>query len=276
MRQPYRETDPLVSVIMGIYNCEDTLAEALNCLIGQTYTNWEIILCDDGSHDHTAEIAQGFVDRYPGKIHLLRNEKNLGLNVTLNKCLEKAQGELIARMDGDDLCSPDRFEKEVSALFEHPEMSIVSTDMQFFDEDGIWGRTRVKQFPKPIDFMGPNPFCHAPCMVRKEAYEAVDGYSVAKKLLRVEDYHLWVKMYEKGYRGMNIQEPLYQMRDDRNATSRKKFRYRLNAAYVEGYAIKHLNLPPYYYLRCIRPILVGLLPGKIYSWLHHAKRKNRR
>lgn len=264
---------PLVSVIMGIYNCEDTLAEALDCLVDQTYTNWEIILCDDGSVDNTAEVAQKYVDTYPGKIILLKNDKNLGLNETLNRCLNVAHGEFIARMDGDDLCSSDRFEKEVEALLNHPELSIVSTDMLFFDEQGTWGRTKAKEYPQPIDFMGPNPFCHAPCMVRKEAYDSVGGYSVSRKLLRVEDYHLWVKMYEKGYRGMNIQEPLYQMRDDEKATKRKKFKYRINAAYVIGYAIKHLNLPPYYYISCIRPILVGFLPGKLYSRLHHAKRK---
>lgn len=80
-------------------------------------------------------------------------------------------------------------------------------------------------------------------MVRREAYQAVDGYSIAKNLLRVEDYHLWVKMYAKGYRGVNIQETLYSMRDDRNAQSRRKFKYRLNEAYVKFYAVNVLGLP---------------------------------
>ena len=89
--------------------------------------------------------------------------------------------------------------------------------------------------------------------------------------MRVEDYHLWAKMYEKGYKGMNIKEPLYMMRDDRDAQSRKKFRYRINEAYVKAYAVKHLNLPIWGYIYCIKPILIGLLPSNIYRILHRKK-----
>lgn len=87
-----------------------------------------------------------------------------------------------------------------------------------------------------------SPFCHAPCMVRKEAYDAVKGYTEKKRLLRVEDYHLWIKMYEVGYRGKNIPKQLYLMRDDKAAYKRRKFRYRVNEAYVRGMAVRKLGL----------------------------------
>lgn len=265
-----------ISVIMGIYNCSGTLAEALECILRQTYTNWEVILCDDCSSDSTAEIAETYVNRFPEKFVLLRNEENKGLNFTLNKCLKRASGDYIARMDGDDLCSKNRFEKEVTVLEEHPEISIVSTDMAFFDENGIWGRTYTAQRPEARNFLKSTPFCHAACMVRKEAYLAVGGYTVDKKLLRVEDYHLWVKMYEKGYKGMNIQEPLYQMRDDRTAQSRKKFRYRINEAYVKAFAVKHLKLSAKGYFYCLRPIAVGLLPSGLYKMVHRKRQMRER
>jgi glycosyltransferase EpsE len=105
-------------------------------------------------------------------------------------------------------------------------------------------------------------------MVRREAYEAVGGYSVDKKLLRVEDYHLWIKMYAKGFKGYNIGKALYQMRDDRNAYSRRKFRYRLNEAYVRLLVVKELKLPFYGAIYALRPIIVGLLPKKLYDILH--------
>lgn len=260
-----------ISVIMGIYNCDGTLGEALDCIVNQSYTNWEVIMCDDCSVDNTIEVAEQYVIRYPGKFVLLKNEVNQGLNYTLNKCLERATGDYIARMDGDDLCEQDRFEKEVKVLTVNPEIAIVSTDMNFFDDEGIWGRTHVPKCPNKFDFLKATPFCHAACMVRKEAYDAVRGYSVAKKLLRVEDYHLWIKMYENGYKGINIQEPLYSMRDDRNAQGRRKFRYRLNESYVKAYAVKHLCLPVYGYVYCLRPILVGLLPGRVYKMMHRRK-----
>lgn len=263
---------PLVSAIMGIYNCEDTLGEALACIIHQTYDNWEIILCDDASTDNTKAVAEQYVQRFPEKIRLLRNETNQGLNYTLNKCLMKAKGEYIARMDGDDTCSPDRFEKEVGVLNNNPDIAIVSTDMLFFDEIGIWGRTNAKERPEPNDFIKETQFCHAACMVRKEAYDAVGGYTVDKKLLRVEDYHLWIKMYGKGYRGINIKEPLYQMRDDRNAIKRKKFKYRVNEAYVKTIAIRSFSLPVYSYLACLKPIILGFMPSGLYRTLHRMKR----
>lgn len=257
-----------ISVIMGIYNCEETLEEAVECILKQTYPNWELILCDDGSTDNTYSLAKAYVEVYPSKIKLLRNECNRGLNYTLNRCLREAAGEYIARMDADDCCSPNRFEVELTAMEANPKIAIVSTDMVFFDESGIWGRISHPDYPQAQDFVHGSPFCHAPCMVRKEAYDAVGGYSVDKLLLRVEDYHLWMKMYCAGYRGENIHQPLYQMRDDRNAYGRRKFRYRVNEAYVKALSVKKLKLPVWNYVYALRPILVGMLPEWLYDKLH--------
>ena len=259
---------------MGVYNCETTLAEAIESILAQTYQNWELIMCEDGSKDGTLQVAKTYAEKYPDKIKLLQNEKNMGLNFTLNKCLQHASGTYIARMDGDDISLPERFELQVKALENNEEMSIVSTPMVLFDETGEWGATKSKEYPQKMDLVHKTPFCHAPCLVKKEAYDAVGGYSVADKLLRVEDYHLWVKMYAKGYKGMNLQQPLYKMRDDRNAQYRRKFKYRLNEAYVKAYAIKHLHLPIYCYAYCLKPIILGLCPSFVYKWLHRRKQKN--
>lgn len=259
---------PTISIISGIYNCADTLSEAIESILAQTVTDWEWILCDDASADNTYAVAKEHADKYPGKFVLLKNEQNMGLNYTLNKCLQYAKGKYIARMDGDDVCSPERLEMELAALEAEPDIAIVSTDMEFFDETGTWGRISHPEYPENKDFLAGSPFCHAPCMVRREAYEAVGGYSVDKKLLRVEDYHLWIKMYSKGFRGRNIPQPLYKMRDDRNAYNRRKFRYRLNEAYVRLLAVRELKLPFYTAVFALRPILVGLLPKKLYDLLH--------
>lgn len=259
---------PTISIISGIYNCADTLGEAIESILAQTVTDWEWILCDDASADDTYIVAKEYADKFPGKFILLRNEQNMGLNYTLNRCLEYAKGKYIARMDGDDVCSPERFEIELSALEADAKISIVSTDMEFFDETGTWGRINRPEYPENKDFLHGSPFCHAPCMVRREAYEAVGGYSVDKKLLRVEDYHLWIKMYSKGFKGRNIGKALYKMRDDRNAYNRRKFRYRLNEAYVRLLVVKELKLPFYTTVYALRPIIVGLLPRKLYDFLH--------
>lgn len=252
---------------MGIYNCASTLQEALDSLYAQSYKDFEIILCDDGSKDDTYKIALENQKKHPNVV-VLKNERNMGLNQTLNNCLAVAKGKYIARMDGDDLCSPDRFEKEVAVLESEPGIAIVSSLMQYFDDSGIWGMARKEEYPKLISFIAHSPFCHAPCMVRAEAYKSVGGYSVSDKLLRVEDYHLWYKMYKAGIRGKNIQEPLYQMRDDRNAYSRRKFKYRLNEAYVKYLVFRDFKLPISQAPKILKPIVIGLLPNALYDLLH--------
>lgn len=262
-----------ISVIMGIYNCASTLSEAILSIVNQTYDNWELIMCDDGSSDSTYEVALEYKEKYPDKIVLLKNEKNMGLNYTLNRCLEAAQEEYIARMDGDDISLPTRLEKEICFLNEHTEYAIVSCPMVYFDENGDFRTGKACGEPDINLFAKGTPFCHAPCMVRKEAYDAVNGYAISKQRLRVEDWDLWVRMYEKGFRGYNLDEPLYKMRDDRNAYSRRKFKYRINEARVGASAVKKLHLSPLNYLYSARPIIVGLLPRPLYNYLHRKRIK---
>lgn len=263
---------PKISILMGIYNCAPTLAEAIDSILAQTYPNWELVLCDDGSTDSTYATADSYRQQFPDKIVLLRNPRNMGLNHTLNHCLLHATGDYIARMDGDDISLPERFEKELSYLQAHPEYAIVSCPMVYFDENGDFrtGRTACEA-PQPAMLARGTIHCHAPCMIRTEAIRSVGGYTVDKKLLRVEDWHLWMKLYAAGYRGRNLIEPLYKMRDDRAATSRRKFKYRFNEMYVCHLVIKTFRLPIWNYVFALRPILVGMLPKPIYNYLHRKK-----
>lgn len=261
-----------ISVLMGIYNCAKTLNEAVDSILAQTYSDWELIMCDDGSTDDTYAIAAHYQQQYPDKIILLKNDKNMGLNYTLNRCLEHARGIYIARMDGDDISLPQRFEKELAAMEADPSLAVVSCPMIYFDENGDFCKgSKVCEYPKKEMLVHGTIHCHAPCLVRAEAMRKVGGYSVDKRLLRVEDWHLWLKIYAEGGQGRNLTEPLYKMRDDRNAASRRKFRYRLNEAYVSALAVKTLGLPTWKYVFSLRPILVGLLPGPVYRFLHKQK-----
>jgi len=260
-----------ISVLMGIYNCAPTLSAAIDSLLSQTEQDWELILCDDGSSDDTFAIAEAYRQQYPSRILLLQNERNMGLNYTLNRCLSHAGGKYIARMDGDDLSLPTRFAEEAAFLDSHPEISIVSCPMEYFDQTGIWGRGWAIPQPAPMDFLSGTPFCHAPCMVRAEAIRAVGGYSTDPRTIRAEDYDLWFRMYAAGYRGCNLPDPLYRMRDDRDALSRRKFRFCLHEAYVRFRGFRLLKLPLWTRVYALRPILVGLLPRPLYRYLHRKK-----
>lgn len=260
-------TNPKVSVIMGIYNCAPYLQEALDSLYSQTFQDFEIILCDDGSKDNTYELAFENQKRHPN-IVLLRNPFNMGLNQTLNNCLSVARGNYIARMDGDDICMSNRFEVEVKYLDVHPEYAIVSSPMEYFDEEGVFRVGKGKGEIKKKDFLLGSPICHAPCMVRKDAYDKVGGYSVGKRLLRVEDYHLWFKMYAVGYKAYMLERPYYCMRDDHKAKARRTFRNRINEFLVKCKGFKMLGLPIWSYIFAIQPLVMAILPNIIYSRIH--------
>lgn len=269
-----REEKKKVSVIMGIYNCGKYLSESIESILNQTYENVELIMCDDGSKDNTYEIAKKYQEKYPKKIILLKNEKNEGLNFTLNRCLEKANGFYIARQDGDDISILDRIEKEVEFLEENKEYAVVSTNVIYFDENSEWGQSNLKQKPLKEDFFKESPFCHAASMVVKSVYEEVGGYTVNDKLLRVEDYHLWYKIYSKGYKGYNLQEVLYKVRDNKEAFSRRTFKSSLNYAKLRLKVFRKFKISIIKYPYIIRPIIVSLLPRKIYEMLHKLKFKN--
>ena len=264
---------PKVSILMGIYNCAPTLREAVESILSQTFTDWELILCEDGSGDDTYAIAQEYRRAHPDRIILLRNEKNMGLNHTLNRCLQAASGEYCARMDGDDLSLPDRFEKQVAFLDAHPEYAIVSTPMIFFDEQGEWGRNQMIERPQRDDFIHHSPVhCHAPCMIRREAYLAVGGYTEDLRMLRFEDVNLWYKLYAAGYQGYNLSEPLYMMRAGREAAGRRGLRSRMNGVYVTYVGFRLFRYPWYMYrfvvLDFIKHFIKGVMPEKLYLFFH--------
>ncbi len=262
-----------VSIIMGIYNNSKTLSEAVDSIVDQTFTDWQLIMCDDGSVDDTYAIAQDYKNKYPDKIVLIKNDNNMGLNYTLNHCLQYADTEYIARMDGDDFSLPERLEKEVDFLDKHPEYAIVSTPMIYFDENGDFRVGIGRGEPDIKKIARGTPFCHAPCMVSRKAFKAVGGYSVSKKRLRVEDWDLWVRMYAAGFKGYNLSEPLYKMRDNRNAYSRRKFKYRFNESRVIALAVKELKLSKINYIWMLRPIAAGLAPKFIYNFVHRRNSK---
>lgn len=259
-----------ITVIMGIYNCAETLVEALESLEGQTYKRFQVVLCDDGSTDNTLEIAQQWAQMHSNYI-VIKNGRNLGLNATLNHCLKYVDTEYVARMDGDDRSLPCRFELEIKFLDEHPEYSVVSGPMYYFDESGIFMKGQGNGEVMKKDFIKGSPICHAPCMVRREAYEKVQGYSVADSLLGVEDYHLWFKMYSVGYKAYNLKEPIYEMRDDRNAVARRTFSRRFREAYVQHIGFRMIGLPWWTQIYCLIPLIKACLPIWLYKILRQAK-----
>lgn len=256
---------------MGIYNCADTLEEAVQCIIDQTYTNWELIMCDDGSSDNTYSVALS-LSQNDDRIKVIKNEKNMTLAPTLNRCIELAKGEYIARMDADDVCDKTRFQKEYDFLEAHKEYAFVSCLMDLFDDEGTYRVINYHENPTVTDLVKKSQFSHAASMMRANALKDVGCYSIEKIHNRVEDYHLWIKFYEKGYKGYNIQEVLYSMRDDINAFHRRSFNNRVNESYIKKYICDAFNLSVKYRIYSLVPIAKFFVPNCLYKFLHKNKK----
>lgn len=259
-----------VSIIMGIYNCEETLSETIDSIFNQTYSNWELIMCDDGSIDRTYEIANEFVGK-DQRVKLVKNEHNKGLANALNKCLELATGDYIMRHDGDDLMVKDRIEKQVNYM-ENSDCDACGAGAYMFDESGVWGlRQPVTIPPKKCMILGA-PFIHATVIIKRDVLANVGGYSDnAITRQRLEDYDLWIKLYERNFILYNIREPLIYFRENKNSYNRKKKRFRITEAKARLNACKRLNIPYIKRIGALKPLLVMLIPQKILREYHIRK-----
>ena len=257
-----------ISILMGIYNCASTLPEAIDSIIAQTYTNWELIMCDDCSTDNTYEIAEEYRKKYPDKIKLIKNEKNSKLAFTLNHCLEEADGEYIARMDGDDISIRDRFEKQINYLKTHPDIQLVGSSMQQFNE--VDGNIAIVSKPEHTDkdtLKTSIPFNHATIMTYHYVYDELGGYTVSKRTERGQDYDLWFRFFAKGYIGDNRSEPLYLVREDMNAIKRRTFRVRWSVFRTTIFGYRLLGYPKKLLLKeFVITLTKSLTPSKFQYW----------
>lgn len=249
----------MISVLMSVYNNESTIRDAIDSIVDQSETDWELLICDDGSTDQTLRIIQGFSSEDP-RIKVLRNETNKGLAYSLNKCLRKANGNYIARMDGDDLSEPDRFLTQKKYLDQNPDIDLVGTAMQVFDEAGNREIIYTPSSPQKTDLPKRTPFSHATIMMRTDVLRQLGGYVSSNRTQRTEDMELWYRFFSNGYCGTNLPDPLYKVRVDRNALKRRKLKFALDASVITFKGIGMLNLPFYYRAYCLRPLVSYFIP----------------
>ena len=258
-----------ISVIMSCYNCSDTLRKAVDSIVAQTYTNWVMICCDDGSKDDTLNILKEYQIRYPDKFVIIQNEGNKKLPYSLNHCLEYVNTELVARMDADDWSLPDRFEKQVAFLQEHSEYDLVGTGFQVSTGDETLTTIIQPTIPEPKDMLHCNCFSHATIMTYKRVYDMLGGYSLDPSVERCEDLDLWSRFFVAEFHGYNLPDELYVILEDENAVHRRDLRNRLNTARTLSKAFKRMNLHGF---ACFRKayfqVLTYFIPMGIYKKLH--------
>ena len=263
---------PKVSIVMGIYNCESTVKESINSIINQTYDDWELIMCDDCSRDNTYKVAKKYAERYPDKIKLLKNENNMTLAPTLNKCMEYVTGEYIARQDGDDISDKNRIEKQVEFLEKNNDMSIVGTNMVSFDENGYHG---VHSLGKILDrdyyLKRGVIFFHATILIRTEVMKKLNGYSTKWYAVQAEDYELWSRFIKEGFKGYNLQENLYYVRENRDTYKRKNIKRSLRGLVLKFKVNRRLNASILAYVYMLKDIIAIFTPRWIFVRYYRKK-----
>lgn len=186
------QTIPSLSVVIPTYNAARYVEEAVSSVLAQSFTDFELLLIDDGSTDGTTQLLEQFVS--DPRVRLLRNERNLGLIATLHRAYAECQAQIIARMDADDICAPDRFGQQIAFLRANPEIAIVGGAIRFF------GNVAPNVFTFPTSHADIHcamlfycPLAHPALMFRRNLVDqGVMRYDEAFR--HAEDYHLWSRL----------------------------------------------------------------------------------
>lgn len=209
---------PLVSVIMPVYNAAPYLREAIDSILNQTFTDFELLAIDDGSTDNSRNIISEYTD---SRIRLIVNDKNLKIVKTLNKGIALSRGKYIARMDSDDISVLDRLEKQVKYMELHPDVDICGSNFRVF---GTFGEELACYPSDDVSIrkamIKSCSFCH-PSVIMRKASLVRYNLKYDEQFLYAEDYDLWSKgiLYLKYH---NIDEVLLNYRKSGQNTSFKK------------------------------------------------------
>lgn len=184
---------PKVTVLMPVYNGEKYLRPAVESILGQTLTDFEFLIIDDGSTDRSVEIIRSYDDP---RIRLVHNETNQKLIATLNKGFALARGQYLARMDSDDISLPQRLEKQAAFMDQHPEVGVCGTWAKRINDAGeVLGRWQTptgKDLAKLL--WRPTPVIHPSAFIRAGIYRQ---FSYNPEYAEAEDYELWLRVAEK-------------------------------------------------------------------------------
>lgn len=208
----------LISIIMAAYNTEKTIEQAINSVLSQTYTNFELLVVNDCSTDRTAELVKSIAAK-DSRVRLISNVKNSGVSYTRKHGLEEAKGSWIAILDSDDAWAPKKLEKQID-LQRRTNADLLFTGSAFMDSDG-----------QPIDWylhapaevtyrqlLKQNVLSNSSALVRKELY--AKHYAIGDGMH--EDFAIWLSILKKGTKAYGVDEPLLIYRIAKSSKSGNK------------------------------------------------------
>lgn len=211
---------PQVSVILPVYNAQSYLRESIDSILSQNFEDFELIIINDGSTDSSWEIISSYADE---RIVLI-DQENAGLPVSLNRAIQVAKGQYLARQDADDVSLPTRLAEQVAYLNAHPQCALL----------GTWADIVMDSTPTDRGLYHPhlngdiqikllffNCFVHSSVMIRKSALEKSGLYPEDPDKFPPEDYDLWLRI-AKYHEVANLPKSLLQYRELESSISRSK------------------------------------------------------
>ena len=204
----------LISVIMPVFNSEDTVSTAIESIVNQTFSNFELIIGDDGSDDSTYNICKDFEEKNEN-IKLIKNDKNIGLTKSLNKLIKVAEGNIIARQDGDDYSSENRLQKQLNYL-RNNNLDACTTRAKVIGTNRVIPNLSF-YLPNKIVMMYKNPFIHGSLMIKKEVLEEMNFYN--EKFYYAQDYKLMFDLLRSKKKARIMKSNLYFLNMENNIST---------------------------------------------------------
>ena len=216
------KNNPIISVILPVYNSENYILECLESIKSQTIQNFELILIDDNSTDRSLEIAENYLYNYfHVKFRIIKNEYNIGITRSLNKAFKLSNSKYIARADADDINKPNRFEMQFEYLEKNDDISIVGSNVEYIDKNNKfiqYSNLPLNHTDIKSSLFLYNPMVHSTIFFRKKIFSK-SPYN--KKFFTSQDYDMYCRIINS-HRFCNIKSPLVKYRFQINLYQVKK------------------------------------------------------
>lgn len=251
----------LVSVIIACYNGEEYIDNCLESITSQSYSNLEIIVCDDNSSDNSYLKLKEW-EKKDNRVIVLRNGTNQYAAATRNRCFGVAKGSYYLIQDIDDYSEPNRVEYLLDVITKENIDFVSSTVSTFVDDiNKPTGIIKYKDYPTKYDFLWRISFNHPATMFSAECIRDVGGYRVSPETRRGQDFDLFMRLYAHGFKGKNVQEVLYRYRVDEDNYKRRSFAGRLGEIKIREKGYKALGIYYIGWLFSYKPIVAYFVQG---------------
>jgi len=248
---------PAISVVMSVYNGADYVEKAIKSILSQDFTDFEIIIVDDGSTDHTLAILTQY-GQTDSRIKVI-SQKNTGLTTALNNGIEQAAGRYIARQDADDISLPDRFQKQFHFMEKNKDIVVCGANCINIYTDGLrsfWGWEDKHTLARTVHYK--TPFAHSTAFIRKSTLDAAGGYN--EKYITAQDTELWLRISKYGNIAM-LKDPLVERHILPESISLKRRWRQFYDAFRARWEHSDKKFQIVYY--SLRNLLISFLPENI-------------